>query len=129
VSLQNTEQAGRVQEHLRDRELQLKQVLFGGGKDVEAKRKSRACTVCRTMGQWYLVSSKCKVDANKLETRILQIRKQIKQLVFCKECGHHGEIGFLCTKCENRLTTYMIDRTGGWRPTAKINVRLTNTMS
>ena len=37
-------------------------------------------------------------------------------LAFCKGCGHHREMGFLCVKCDDRVTTYMIDGTDGWRP-------------
>jgi len=37
-------------------------------------------------------------------------------LAFCKGCGYHGEMGFLCVKCDNRATTYMIDGTDEWRP-------------
>ena len=37
-------------------------------------------------------------------------------LAFCKGCGHHREMGFLCVKCNNRTTMYTIDGTDGWRP-------------
>ncbi len=43
-------------------------------------------------------------------------RKKIQALAFCKGCGHHREMGFLCVKHNNRATTYTVDGTDGWRP-------------
>jgi len=90
--------------------------LFGGSKELKPKRKLRMCAVCRARGPWYLVCNECEVDPVKLENRIQRTRKKFHALEFCKRCRHHGKMGFLCKKCDNRLNTYMIDRTGGWRP-------------
>ncbi len=40
----------------------------------------------------------------------------MQTLAFCEGCRHHGEMGFLCVKCDDRATTYTIDRIDGWRP-------------
>ena len=74
------------------------------------------CTVCGTRGLWYLVCNECEVDPVKLENRIQRTRKKVHALAFCKRCGHHGKMGFLCKKCEDRLNMYTIDGTRGWRP-------------
>ncbi len=63
-----------------------------------------------------MVCDECKVDPEKLERQIQRTRKKVQTLAFCEGCGHHGEMGFLCVKCDNRATTYTIDRTDGWRP-------------
>jgi len=62
------------------------------------------------------VCDECKVSPEKLEHQIQRTGKKVHQLAFCKGCRHHGEMGFLCVKCDNRVSTYTIDRTDGWRP-------------
>jgi len=42
--------------------------------------------------------------------------QKVHMLAFCKGCGHHREMGFLCVKCNNRTTMYTLDRTDGRRP-------------
>ncbi len=74
------------------------------------------CAVCGTEGPWNLVCNECEVNPEKLERQIQRTRKKVHMLAFCEVCGHHGEMGFLCVKCDDRATTYTIDGTGGWRP-------------
>ncbi len=90
--------------------------MFGGKEEPEPKRKPRMCVVCGTVGLWNLVCDECEVNPEKLECQIQRTRKKVHTLAFCKRCGHHGEMGFLCVKCNDRATTYTIDGTDGWRP-------------
>jgi len=61
------------------------------------------------------VCDKCEVSPEKLECQIKRTGKKVHAIAFCKNCGYHGEIGFLCVKCDDRLNTYTIDGTDGWR--------------
>jgi len=74
------------------------------------------CSLWSDGGLWYLVCSECEVDPVKLENRIQRTREKAHAWAFCKGCRHHGEMGFLCMKCDNGMNMFMIDRTRGWRP-------------
>jgi len=103
-------------EFLRRKNAQLICELFGNGEEPEPKRRPRRCMVCGTEEPWYLVCDKCEVSPEKLECQIQRTGKKVHELAFCKGCRHHSEMGFLCMKCDDRVSMYAIDGTDGWRP-------------
>jgi len=104
------------EEFLRRKEEKIIREMFGSKEEPEPKRRPRMCAVCGTEGPWNLVCNECEVSPERLERQIQRTRKKVQTLAFCEGCGHHGEKGFLCIKCNDRASTYTIDGTDGWRP-------------
>jgi len=109
-------QQQEYEEFLRRNKERFIRELLGSKEEPEPKRMPRGCAVCGSEGPWYLVCDKCEVSPVELERRIQRTSEKVHTLAFCEGCGHHGEMGFLCVKCDDRVSTYTFDGTDGWRP-------------